>query len=163
LYLKGGAMKTLTEFVRQEKLRERPSGKVSCPYCGGHKVRLRGHSHTLIGGGDGTPNGDPNHNWVDYSCSDCGQSFVREYKSGNVWYTDSRQSGKVLRGLPNCFERYVYTCAACDGEVTRRYADMDGTTPVTSLSSSWEEEPKRYVRHYRTFFGCASCGASIDY
>ena len=156
-----GIDRALLTFVRQQLLAEKPSDNPHCPHCGSLKVRQTEHSHTLIGGGDGTADGDPNHNWVHYHCR-CGQPFVREYKDGNVWYTDARGSGRVLLGVPNCFERYVYTCRACGGDVNRRHTAMDGITPVGSLSSSWSDGAKRYVPKYRTFYACDLCDQEIE-
>lgn len=147
----------MSRFVAETPIAERPSQKASCPDCGGRKLRSLGTSTTLIGGGDGTLDGDPNHRHEDWQCRDCGARFYRETSHGKVWYT---REGKILRGFPNCFESYQYTHHECGGAVLRHYTDMDGTTPARGLSTSITDG--KWTRHYRTFFRCEKCAAQIE-
>lgn len=151
----------LPTLIANRPLAEKPSARASCPYCGGGTLRRGWASHTALGGGDGTRDGDPNHWWEAYNCSACGQSFTRETKSGNVWYTAGhRADGVVLAGLPSCFEHYEYRCARCpNGSVTVRHTELDGQTPTVSLSITLGPGGGR---HYRTFYACETCGAEEE-
>lgn len=151
------ALPSILDVVRERPIDESPSDQsASCPYCAGARLQNKGRATTLVGGPPGT-----NHVWTDYSCNDCGRPFVRETKSGNVWYTTSRTEGIVLRGIPACFERYQYTCASCGGRVTRRYMRLDGVTKATSLG--WRQNDQgSWVKDYRTFFDCNHCGKSTE-
>ena len=146
-------------FVTERPLNERPSSKARCPYCLGSHLTYKGASHTLLGGGDDTRDGDPNHWWEEHHCNDCGQTFLRETKSGQVWYTTGRGGGEVLSGFPNCFENYIYH-HRCGGLVHRRYTALDGETPVTALTTVVAD--KKPIRKYRTFYDCEKCKASVE-
>ena len=145
----------MNTFVVQEQLDERASSTPRCPYCESKKLFNHGGRRTLLGGGDGTPDGDPNHMWVSYQCEACKRSFTRETKSGNVWYTN--HDNMVLRGMPSCFETYKYTHRNCGGEVTRRHTMLDGKTEAYALS--WTAEKGK---QWRTFFTCGKCGETIE-
>lgn len=140
----------LLDFVRQRPLRERASGKPKCPFCGGKEVAVGGHRQTLVGGGPGS---DPNHHWYNCDCLDCQKSFVREVHDGNVWYTKDHA---VLKGMPSCFESYIYSCKKCGGEVVRDYRQMDGKTEAKILCLDLDGP------HYRTFYRCGKCGLEIE-
>jgi len=88
-------------------------------------------------------------------CRSCGNRFKRHRRLANIWYTDFE--GIVLAGMPSCFENFIYHCLKCDGPVHRVYREMDGKTPVDSLSFSIRgvTDIKRYQR---TFYECQSCG-----
>lgn len=147
----------MSQFVTETPIAERPSQQASCPDCGGANLRCFGTSTTLIGGGDGTLDGDPNHRHEDHECRDCGSRFYRETKSGKVWYA---REGKVLRGFPACFESYQYTHRDCGGAVLRHYTKLNGETPVQSLGISFVDG--KAIRDYRTFFRCEKCAAQIE-
>lgn len=143
-------------FVRERATDERPSDPYHCPMCH-HTGRNRGFDRTtLVGGGDGTWNGDVNHTWADNrTCRACGARWHRETKSGKVWYTDD--DGVVLRGFPNCYESYVYHCARCDhGRVTREYRTPDGQPArfiSYAMAGSGEVRPQQTVH-----WTCTHCG-----
>lgn len=149
----------MLELIVQRPLDERPSQPGHCPYCESTNVRIRPGWSTMIGGGDGTPDGDPNHRWNEGRCVTCGQNFLRELKDGNVWYTNGRHGegmGRVLEGVDNCFERYVYTCATCDGDVTKQVEDFQGqrNPSVTSYVAG--------KKQYWEWYECADCGAGTE-
>jgi hypothetical protein len=102
---------------------------------------------------------------VESICNGCGGAFTREYKRGidgdNVWYT--RKDGLLLRGVPNCFENYTYTCADedCGGKVTREHTALDGETAVTILSNRKEDDGV-WRRQYRTFYECSGCKVRVE-
>lgn len=170
----------LENLVANRPLPERPSAHATCPYCGSRELTHHGTMSTLIGGGDGTRDGDPNHRTSYYTCVTCRGRFTRETKSGNVWYTamevrvepsstddttlimqamtTALGPPKLLRGVTNCFEAVAYTCAHCGGSVTRRHTQPDGRTPTSTLSYSFDTGE----RGHRTFFGCASCMREIE-
>ena|SRR3990167_812170 len=149
-------MEALLSFVLQKPIDEKPSADpVHCPDCG-HSFPNRGiEGTTLIGGGDGTWDGDPNHTWTQYGGCCSLVSFTRQTKSGNVWYTYN--GGRVLRGMPNCFEGFIYTCAKCHGDVMRYYRELDGITPARSISYRGDG-----LRYYRTVWCCSTCGVSTE-
>jgi hypothetical protein len=65
-----------------------------------------------------------------------------------VWYTKDK---RVLKGLPGCFEDYIYQCSKCEGEVRRTYTDLDGN-PTNSLVTTTIEG-----KLYKIFFKCEKC------
>ena len=138
-------MTELTELVTQRKL----EGEPACPRCG-CDYTVTEITTTLVGIVDGI---DANHKWESSVCSSCQFAFIVESKRGNTWIT---KDSKVLAGLPNCFEDYIYTCAHCNGNVVRKYTVEDGCTVATSLLID-KDGPK-----YRTFYLCQSCAASIE-
>lgn len=117
-------------------VKERPDETLSsepknCPICEGEKLNFQGKHSTLLGW-SGEVN--PNHVTRFYLCRNCKLEFTVESKNGNVWYTRAKTSS-VLKGIPNCFEDYRYTCSRCSGTVTRG-----------------ENEDSL------TFYACLSCG-----
>lgn len=141
----------LEEIVAQTPLAELPTDAPHCPDCGGtDKLADKGVESTLVGwmGGDW----DPNHKWHYFDCG-CGKSFIRETKTANVWYTRDRREGKVLLGMPSCFERYIYSCRACSGIVKRTYTNLDGSPLKGSMLVTTKDGPQ-----YRTAYQCESCG-----
>ena len=134
----------------------------SCPYCQSVSITGHGTSTTLIGGG---PN--VNHEWTSYDCQDCGKPFTHETKYKNVWYTDGHHMGPgtlskgiVLRGVPGCFENYIYPCRnGCGHTVLRVYFNKKTKQEATLLSKQWDGE--KYIKDYDTFFACEECGASV--
>lgn len=143
-------------LVRERPLDERPSENPTCPFCRGRHLDRLDSRTTLLGGGDRTIDGDPNHVWTTFRCHDCFQQFVRETKSGNTWYT---RDGRVLRGLPSCFESYIYHCATCGGDVMRRNVDKDGVEVMYLITDNVNGRP---VRRYRTLYACAGCHAEVE-
>jgi len=130
----------------------------ACPCCRSESVRQEGETSTSVGC---FPGEDPNHHRVQCWCEKCGQSFTKEWKYKNVWYTSG---GKVLRGMPSCFESYVYRCLKCDGDVRREYTELDGETKAVNLMAVNEGKRGRqkWVRKYRTFYSCSGCGKRTE-
>ena len=124
-------------------------GEPACPMCGGD-YRI-GETCTTLLGFSGSVN--PNHVSKLCICVSCGFTFTVEEKSGNVWIT---KDGRVLAGMPNCFESYIYTCAFCGGSVARKHTKLDGITDVQSLLTT-KDGPQ-----YRTFYRCQACGRQIE-
>lgn len=125
--------------------------KNKCPYCKSTNIRRGGSTTTLVGGGN-------NHIWTDTRCQDCRKTFTIEEKGNNIWLTD--RSGKILRGVPSCFERYIYECAHCGGDVDRTYTELDGITPTNSLSYEYNNEER--IKKFRIFFECQDCGKKVE-
>ena len=138
-------MTELTELVTQRKL----EGEAACPRCG-CDFKTYGTGTTLLGCFGPV---DLNHTWDYCTCNACQFQFMVERKSGNTWITKDK---KVLAGLPNCFEDYIYTCVHCNGNVVRKHTAMNGETVVGSLLTT------REGKQYRTFYLCASCNIQIE-
>lgn len=145
-----------------ELVKERPSPSLTrdetiCPFCNSHNVKINEHWETLVGGDP-----DPNHHWKSSTCNDCKEDFTHEYKYNNVWYT---KKGKILKGIPSCFENYIYTCNKCDGDVIRKYTKLDGSdlqgadgivlTITTTMDGKW-------IKQFRIFYVCQKCNSSIE-
>lgn len=128
-----------------------------CPFCHSADVRFTNEMHTLIGGGDGTRKGDPNHWHSDGRCRACGKTFMQETCCGNVWFTQGERDGVVIAGVASCFESYVYPCT-CGGQIKRRYTNLGGTGHPSALGTRWDEQEEKWIKDYRTFYQCASCG-----
>lgn len=140
----------IEEVVAERPLAEVPTDAAKCPDCGGGNLRETGREMTLLGwSGEGW---DPNHVWCWLSCNDCHGEFIREMKSGNVWYTRDRSEGRVLRGMPSCFGTYTYTCVKCSGPVVRKYSALDGS-PTRGFLLTTKDGPQ-----YRTEYRCKVCG-----
>jgi len=105
----------LLGFVANEPITEKPSDRPTCPYCGSTDIERSAAYQTLVAGSKDIDK-DCNHHWDHYTCHSCKKLCIREYREGKVWYTYEQ---KVLRGVPNCFENYVYKCK-CGGDVYRR-------------------------------------------
>lgn len=145
---------TVIPLITQRPEEDKASDPSYCPQCNSQSIKIVSRSSTLIGGGDGTIDNDPNHVWEQSECCECFTPFIRQYKRGNVWYTDLEN--KLYSGLPNCFESFIYTCSVCAKPVSVKYT-QEGITPTYSLGTTL----KPYKRHYRTFYGCFSskgCG-----
>jgi len=150
------------EMVTQARLNELPSAAPHCPHCRSANVRVNDCAHTLLGGGDGTRDRDPNHWWESSRCDDCAATFIRETKYRDVWYTDGHQrSGRVLEGIATCFESYSYTCTRCAGVVERDHTKLDGVSLVDSLGTRWNDDGT-VTRDYRTFYRCRGCNWEIE-
>lgn len=139
---------------------ERPDSELKideylCPYCNSTNVEATPQGQTLVAD-YGT---DANHVWTGIQCNDCGKTCTHEHRSFNSWYTDSR--GKILRGIPSCFERYIYTCRHCGGDVVRKYLKLDSDEEV-SCCSYGPDENGIWTPKQRTVFECHSCGESVE-
>lgn len=146
-------------LISQRPLTEKPSDAGHCPYCQSTNVLIQPGWSTMIGGGDGTVDGDPNHLWNEGLCRSCKRTFLRELKSGNVWYTAGRDRvtpSRVLEGVSNCFEAYAYTCVACCGDVLKRRSALDGSG-LGGVIRGWGEDAECL-----TWYACESCGAASE-
>lgn len=97
---------------------------------------------------------NPNHVTTDYECRGCRRKFFVHAKSGNIWVTD--EASKVLKGIPTCFETFIYTCVKCGGNVERKYTAKDGVSDVKGLCS--RNINGTWVKEYCTFYRCVTCG-----
>lgn len=148
-------MKRLLAFVKEAPAGEKPSHKATCPFCSSQEVNSYSSESTLVGnppGKDGIDD-DCNHVWTRFACNHCGEKFTRETKSGNVWYTKGK---KVLKGMPSCFEDYIYTCRCCGGEVRRKHKCLNSDEEPVMLTF------KDGKKLFRIFFECKGCGKSIQ-
>ena len=140
-----------------ELVKERPDpllskDKTICPFCDSENITVHDHSSTMVGGDP-----DPNHHWKRSKCNDCKEEFVHEYKRDNVWYT---KNDEVLRGIPTCFEPYIYTCNRCNGDVRRYHTALDGESPTQVLTSS--KVNGEWIKQYRTFYKCDTCNKQVE-
>ena len=126
-------------------------GLNKCPYCRYRKLTSFGTSSTLTGG--------DNHQWTDYLCRDCLKSFVVEDKGSNAWIVE-KNTGKILRGIPTCFETYVYTCKHCGGDVRRHYYKLDEDVYVDCLVTDIKDG--KSIKRYRSVFKCDDCGEQVE-
>lgn len=145
----------LLEIVKERPDPSLTMDNIMCPHCESEDVKNTGHSQTLVGSIDGY---DPNHHWYDYVCKTCDEYFMLERKDGNIWYTAGRFGSKIFKGMPTCFESYIYTCVHCDGDVHRVTKELDGVTLNTSEWTSYDDGRPLF----RTFFECQSCEASVE-
>lgn len=148
----------MNEFLElvTERHDEKLVGKeIFCPYCGSEEVETFGTRSTLVG----YVGIDRNHTWTKCKCSKCQKEFTWETKGfDRVWVTDP--DSKILMGIPWCFERYVYTCKHCGGDVTRQHFDNE-TNEVTSFLSYDVRDGKSTPKFY-TVFKCKDCGEKIQ-
>lgn len=134
-----------------------------CPHCGSDGIILGGYSSTLLGGGDGTEDGNPNHkHWYECVCRTCEQQFHRHTRYGSVWYTrgyhPTHKYGDVLlAGVATCFERFDYPCK-CGGLIEREYREMDGVTPLAGEMLRYQNGKK----FQRTFWLCRECTFEVE-
>jgi DNA-directed RNA polymerase subunit RPC12/RpoP len=158
----------MNEFLKLVK--ERPDKKlwkkgVFCPYCKSKDVQNFGTMTTLVG----YFGKDLNHTHTRCKCNKCGKEFTKETKGyDNVWFTDP--NGKVLLGIPYCFEYYVYTCKHCGGDVVKVWFDVATDEPTKPYKtedgyefvaiSSEVKEGKSISRQYPVF-RCKQCGKEI--
>jgi hypothetical protein len=131
--------------------------KPVCPFCKSKNVEHGGASMTLVGG-------KYNHLWTHCKCKKCNQEFTLEEKERGLtkrvmrWYT---QKGKILRGIPGCFESYIYTCSKCGGEVHRTQLKLDSDEEATILSSGPDLNGV-WKNNYRTIFRCDRCKVQVE-
>ena len=147
-------MENLFNIVSDVPLDEKPEDTPKCPYCDSEHLTKEDEITTLLGW---LGKVNPNHIWNYYFCIECKQRFIREIKESNVWYTDKRGPGHVLKGMPSCFENYIYHCAKCGEEVHRYTTKLDGVTPSTGFGVATNSDGIM-VKQYRVFYKCASCG-----
>lgn len=128
-----------------------------CPYCFSNKVRIHQSMSTAV-----TRN---NHVWKKCECDKCSKTFSFEVKEGSEdteeirWYVSDE--GKILKGIPGCFEYYIYTCNKCDGDVVRKHLRIGSDEECTILSSGPDENGV-WTKHYRDVFCCKGCGQSVE-
>ena len=150
----------MNEFL--ELVTERPDEtligkKIFCPYCGTEEVQTFGTRSTLVG----YVGIDRNHTHTECKCSKCNKEFTWETTGfDRVWVTDPR--GKVLLGIPRCFESYIYTCKHCGGDVLRKYYNVKDDKEVTSISftvSSEKDVPT--IPHQYCVYECQKCDKKV--
>lgn len=129
--------------------------KPVCPHCDSDNVNQTDHVTTLVGH---TGKIDINHQWIQCSCNNCEKQWTMEYKGDydhgyNTWYT---KDGKLLRGLPTCFETYTYTCKHCGGDVHRHNYNKNTRQETEILSYSSDGS-----KSFDTYFYCNKCKAEV--
>ena len=148
----------MNEFL--ELVTERPDetliGKsIFCPYCGTEEVQTFGTRSTLVG----YVGIDRNHTHTECKCSKCHKEFTWETKGfDRVWVTS--KEGKVLMGIPYCFEGYVYTCKHCGGDVVRKHFNVEDDSPALG-GLSFTVNDGESVEHQYHVFECTECGEKI--
>jgi DNA-directed RNA polymerase subunit RPC12/RpoP len=150
----------MNEFL--ELVKERPDPElwkkdVFCPYCGEEKnIQNFGTRTTLVG----YFGKNMNHTHTHCRCMKCNKEFTRETKGyDNVWFT--APDGKVLLGIPYCFEYYVYTCKHCGGDVKLHHFDNITKEPAKCLSYKTDETDGKMKPQFYNVFKCESCGEEI--
>jgi hypothetical protein len=150
----------MNEFL--ELVTQRPDPKLwkkgtFCPYCKSKNVQSFGTMTTLVG----YAGKDMNHTHERCRCTECNKEFTRETKGyDNVWFTDP--DGKILLGIPYCFEHYVYTCKHCGGDVVHKFYNISDDKEaqfVTVTVSSQKGIPS--VHHQYCVFECQQCHEKI--
>lgn len=119
-----------------------------CPDCGSTELTDHGGWSTLAGGPPGI-----NHAMHDMSCSS-GHAFQKETKWGERWFT---RNGKLLMGVPGCYETCVWTCAKCGEDMEGYHTTPDGTR--------LGQDGKPYgiqLGVTRTFYCCRGCGVEVE-
>lgn len=149
-------------------VKERPDPSLShkptkCPLCDSSRINLISSSSTLVGGAGSWD--DPNHHESKYHCNGCDKGFTVEYTGlfeaskaagtvvYNVWYT---KNGKVLKGIPSCFEPYIYTCSSCEGEVKRHYFKKGTRQDVGHSLYYVDGKPD-----FESYFICSCCNKEV--
>lgn len=110
----------ISEIVKDRPCKENYGDPVVCPQCGG-TPKYQGGEETSLGDIAG---GDINHKTDIYICG-CGLEFTRHSRRFNIWYA-RKGTGELLRGVPSCFENFLYHCQRCDGLVERNYRSSSG-------------------------------------
>lgn len=129
-----------------------------CPFCSSTDLKMSGYRTTTMGGGDGTKDGDPNHQQQNCRCRACDHRFERHWKRGNVWYVDPK-THVLLAGVAACFEEFNYPCT-CGGVIYRSFTDLDGASPAKVLS--FKVGMGRSSYSYRTFWTCDTCALRVE-
>jgi len=132
--------------------------KLICPYCNSEKVKNNGTFETLVGGYN-------NHLTTQCECEKCHKTFTLQVKEMGerekyiAWYVS--EDSKILKGIPGCFEGYIYTCSKCGGDVIREELDKVTNQPLECLSSGPDKNGV-WENHYKIVFKCKSCGISVE-
>ena len=122
---------------------------VACPVCNSKKVRCSKSYETTAAFG--------NHTWDETHCLICSEVFVVEARNLEVWYT---KDGKILKGFPNCFEEYIYTCSKCGADVKRQcYNKSDNQTAASTSYYSQPDGSWYGGQYYR--YDCVACDAHV--
>ena len=101
-----------------------------------------------------------NHRCTECHCDDCHKDFTIESKGPrNVWFTDS--NGKVLLGIPRCFESYVYTCKHCGGDVHRKYYDIKDDKELINTGLVYSMIDGKMTAQQYPVYVCSKCGEKI--
>lgn len=87
-----------------------------CPSCGSTEIQHERSMTTLVADCNDE---DANHVTSLYTCS-CGLKFERHHRYYNFWYA-RHDTGELLRGVPSCFEDFIYHCIVCGGLVKREH------------------------------------------
>ncbi len=125
-----------------------------CPRCDSADLHKKSSSSTLLGGGDGTEDGDPNHRTGSYTCRGCRLDFERHARYAHVWYTEPA-TGVLLKGTPGCFERFVFPCQ-CRGMLSHRTVKLDGVTETNF--QGWIDG----VKQHRIMWSCTGCSFTTE-
>jgi len=155
-----------------------------CPHCGvdwsdEQKMDL---CETLLGSisidTEKHPEQDPNHKWRYVECRECHEHYTIESKYANVWVTigletpirahldnEPPKERLVVRGLPSCYESYVYDCALCHGgHVRREYYKLHEDVPLHAPNDKYRmltTIPAKGGKQYRATWVCDKCNARI--
>lgn len=138
-------------------LRENIDSPPRCPSCLSEQSKETGFTQTLVGGA-------ANHFWQYAECARCGLEYCREWKEHgegvrpNVWYT--RDRGRVVRGVPSCFEDYRYACAKCGETVRRAYVDKATGIEGGTTSGYTHNVDGKWITTHRIVYRCDGCWAS---
>ena len=144
--------------IVKEKYSSKIGKRPRCPYCNSSHVKSEGQSTTLVAG-------KYNHLWEACECLNCHKKFTLETKEQGMfkrpirWITSPEK--RILKGIPACFENYIYTCNKCGGEVHRKHLELNSDNEVGCLSSG-KDVNGVWVNHYRTVFICKDCGVKIE-
>lgn len=125
---------------------------VCCPYCQSILFQLLESQSTLLGYARCA---DPNHYTYTYRCSSCEKRFHVNVKRPNMWITDT--TGRVIKGVSDCWENVIYTCAECGGDVVRSYLNLDGTTRNPNTGLNYHLTDKSIVADFQTKWECVVC------
>jgi transcription elongation factor Elf1 len=129
---------------------------LDCPFCNSTNIKFNGSRQTLVGGRN-------NHIWNNFRCKDCGKDFIFEVKESEkdidfiCWITKDK---KILKGIPGCYEDYIYTCNKCGGDVHRIY-DAPINNGIQILSTKIDDNGNS-IKQYKVIFGCKDCGQNVE-
>lgn len=138
----------LFDIVKERPITEQVKDAASCPRCRSSEVTLGQESISM------------DHHRRELLCQACGFMAIREWVvdrfrgTENVWYT---MGMVILRGLPSCYERFVYACIKCDGAIAgKKFAkDSDELVEFCSVQIGG---PKNGEKNYRNVYRCDGCG-----
>ena len=122
-----------------------------CPFCCSVNVVANGYSSTAVGFiGERFSYDDSNHYWFTMHCKDCKKIYIKQQKSGLIWFTLT-DNKTLIKGMPNCFEEVFFQCNYCNGKIKKFYTKIDGITKTHSLI--YEDGKEKF----RTFYKCCNC------